>query len=170
MDADLRVGVITRTHGIRGEVKVYPTTDSPLRFQEFERVLLKCGGRMRCFPIESARFFKNMVILKLRGIDSMEEAEQYRGGELYISREDGEPLSENEYYIGDIIGLLAEDEDGNSLGTVKDVLQTGANDVYVVAREGKRDLLLPAIHDCIKQIDLENGRMTVHVMDGLLDL
>ena len=170
MNADLRVGVITRTHGVRGEMKVYPTTDSPLRFQELERVLLKCGGRMRCFPIESARFFKNMVILKLRGIDSLEEAEKYRGGELFIGKEDGEPLAENEYYIGDIIGLSAEDEGGNVLGVVKDVLQTGANDVYVVAREGQRDLLLPAIRDCILKVDLENSRMTVHVMDGLLDL
>lgn len=170
MGADLRIGVITRTHGIRGEVKVYPTTDSPLRFRELESVLLKTAGREKSLRIDEVRFFKSLVILKFHGIDTMEEAERYKGAELYIDRSMGEPLGENEYYIADLIGLSVYDETGTCLGTVKDVLQTGANDVYVTERKGQKDLLLPAIRDCILNIDLEHSRMDIHLMDGLLDL
>ncbi|MDO4265727.1 MAG: ribosome maturation factor RimM [Eubacteriales bacterium] len=171
MNADLRVGVITRTHGIRGEVKVYPTTDSPLRFRDLEGVLLKLGKRMRALTVDEVSFFKNLVIVKFREINTLEEAEVLKGGEIYIDREDGEPLAENEYYIADLLGMEVYDADNKTLlGTLKDVLQTGANDVYIVAREGQKDLLLPAIRDCIRQIDVENNRMEVHVMPGLLDL
>lgn len=170
MNADLRVGVITRTHGIRGEVKVYPTTDSPLRFNEIEEVMLKNGPRKERLRIQEARYFKNLVILKFEGIDSMNDAELLRGGELYIDRSQGEELSENEYYIADIIGMEVVTEEGEPVGQVKDVLETGANDVYLVKREGKKDLMLPAIRDCIRGVDIENNRMTVHILDGLADL
>lgn len=170
MDADLRVGVVTRTHGVRGELKVYPTTDSPLRFQELDHVLVKTEKRMHKHEVLSARFFKNLVILKLSGVDSLEAAEALRGAELYISREDGEPLGENEYYIADLMGMEVFDENGARLGVVKDVLSTGANDVYIVKREAGKDLLLPAIHDCIKKIDVEEKRMDVFLMPGLLEL
>ena len=171
MNADLRVGVITRTHGIRGEVKVYPTTDSPLRFRELEGVLLKLGKRMRALTIDEVSFFKNLVIIKFKEISTLEDAEALRGGEIYIDREDGEPLAENEFYIADLLGMdVYEAETGLCLGSVKDVLQTGANDVYIVGREGQKDLLLPAIRDCIRNVDVESNRMEVHVMAGLLDL
>lgn len=170
MNADLRVGVITRTHGIRGEVKVYPTTDSPLRFNEIEEVMLKNGPRKERLRIQEVRYFKNLVILKFEGIDSMNDAELLRGGELYIDRSQGEELSENEYYIADIIGMEVVTEEGEPVGQVKDVLETGANDVYLVKREGKKDLMLPAIRDCIREVDIENNRMTVHILDGLADL
>lgn len=170
MNADLRVGVITRTHGIRGEVKVFPTTDSPLRFNELSEVFLKLGKKEKYLKIESARYFKNLVILKFKGIDSLNDVEAYKGGELYIKRSEGEALAENEYYIADIIGMRVVSDEGAEIGTVKDVLETGANDVYIVSREGAKDLLLPAIKDCVKSVDLEENRITVHIMDGLLDL
>ena len=170
MNADLRVGVITRTHGIRGEVKVYPTTDSPLRFNEIEEVIAKLGKREKLLKLEHASYFKNLVILKFTGLDHIEDVEALKGAELYVKRSDGEELGENEYYIADIIGMEVYDEEGLRIGTVKDVLETGANDVYIVSREAEKDLLLPAIHQCIRNVDVENNRMTVHIMDGLLNL
>lgn len=170
MNEVLRVGVVTRTHGIRGEVKVYPTTDSPKRFSQLSEVTLRQGGKDRQVKLEQARYFKNLVILKLEGIDTVEAAEALKGAELYIPREQGVPLEEGEYYIADIIDLEVFTEEGEKLGVVRDVLETGANDVYAVKREGMKDLLIPAIPECILDIDLEEGRMTVRLMDGLLDL
>lgn len=170
MNAELRIGVISKTHGIRGEVKVYPTTDSPMRFETLDEVKLKIGRTEKTLKIESVRYFKNLVILKFEGIDNINDVERYKGAELYIPREEGEELDEDEYYIADIIGIEVYTEAGELLGTVRDVLETGANDVYAVTRPGKKELLLPAIRDCVKEVDLENNRMTVHVMDGLLDL
>lgn len=170
MNKELRVGVITKTHGIRGEVKVYPTTDDPERFEALSEVTLQQGKQRKKLSIESVRYFKNLVILKFKGIDNINDVEAYKGAELYIPREEGEALSEDEYYIADIIGLTVVTDAGEQLGVVKDVLETGANDVYVIQRDGKKDLLLPAIKDCVQDVDVEAGRMTVHVMDGLLDL
>ena len=170
MNKELRVGVITKTHGIRGEVKVYPTTDDPERFEELTEVTVQQGSRRQKLAIESVRYFKNLVILKFEGIDSLNDVETYKGAELYIPREEGEALGEDEYYIADMIGLSVFADTGEQLGIIRDVLETGANDVYIIRREGQKDLLLPAIKDCVREVDLEAGRMTVHVMDGLLDL
>ena len=171
MNAELRIGVITRTHGIRGEVKVYPTTDSPERFEDLTQVTLHMGARKQVLKIESVRYFKNLVILKFEGIDSINDVQMLKGAELYIPREEGEPLAENEYYIADILGMEVVTDAGELLGTVRDVLQNGANDVYVVNRgAGQKDLLLPAIRQCVLGVDIAQNRMTVHVMDGLLDL
>ena len=170
MNADLRVGVITRTHGIRGEVKVYPTTDSPLRFNEIEEVMLKNGPRKERLRIQEARYFKNLVILKFKGIDNINDIEKYKGAELYVDREHGDKLEEGEYYIADILGMKVYTEEGELLGEVRDVIETGANDVYAVKREGKKDLLIPAIKSCVLSIDVENEKMTVRLLDGLLDL
>ena len=170
MNTELRIGVISKTHGIRGEVKVYPTTDSPMRFESLSEVKLKIGRTEKTLKIESVRYFKNLVILKFEGIDNINDVECYKGAELYIPREQGEALGEDEYYIADIIGIPVYTEAGELIGTVRDVLETGANDVYAVSREGKKDLLLPAIHDCIQDINLQENRMTVRLMDGLLDL
>ena len=170
MNKELRVGVIVKTHGIRGEVKVYPTTDSPERFDDIEKVKLRQGKRVYEFQIEKARYQKNLVILKFKGIDNINDVEQYRGAELWIDREDGADLKEGEYYIADIIGIEVITDDGTKLGTVKDVLETGANDVYIVERNGMKDLLIPAIKECILDVNIEENIMTVHLMDGLLDL
>lgn len=170
MNKELRVGVIVKTHGIRGEVKVYPTTDSPERFDDIEIVKLRQGKRVYEFRIEKARYQKNLVILKFKGIDNINDVEQYRGAELWINREDGADLKDGEYYIADIIGIEVVTEDGTRLGTVKDVLETGANDVYIVERSGMKDLLIPAIKECILDVNIDDNVMTIHLMDGLLDL
>ena len=170
MNAELRVGVIVKTHGIKGEVKVYPTTYSPLRFEELTHVKLKSGKTVRELDIEQVRFFKNLVILKFKGIDNINDVEQYKGADLYIPREEGQELGEGEYYIADIIDIRVVTDTGEELGTVRDVLETGANDVYIVKRKGQKDLLLPATEECILDVDIEQNVMTVHLLDGLLDL
>ena len=170
MEDMLRVGVISSTHGVRGEVKVFPTTDDPARFEELETVLLDTGKEKLELEIAGVKFFKNMVILKFKGYDSINDVERYRGRDLWITREQAVPLGEDENFVADLIGLAVVADGGETLGTMKDVMFTGANDVYVVERGNGKELLLPAIKDCILDVDLENGVMTVHVLDGLLDL
>lgn len=169
MQEKFQVGVIASTHGIKGEVKVFPTTDEPEKFRKLKKVLLITEKKERELEIQSARFFKNMVIMKFGGIDSINEAEPWKGAALWVNREDAVPLKDNEYYQGDLIGLRVIEESGAVLGTLTDILQTGANDVYEVTMEDGKRILLPAIRECMKEIDLKNGKITVHLMEGLLD-
>ncbi|MBQ8307156.1 MAG: 16S rRNA processing protein RimM [Blautia sp.] len=167
MEDFLKVGVITTTHGVRGEVKVYPTTDDPERFLELDYVLLRDKNGEKRLEIENVRFFKNLVILKFEDIDNINDVMAYKGRELWIPREEGQPLEEDEYYIADLLGMEVYLEDGTRYGTLKDVLETGANDVYVVTRTDGVEILLPAIHECIREVDPAAGRMTIHLMKGL---
>ena len=170
MEEMLRVGVITTTHGVRGEVKVYPTTDDAERFLELEEIWLDTGKERLPLKIQNVKFFKNMVILKFEGYDDINAVQAWRQKDLLVTREKAVELQEDEYFIGDLIGLHVEDEEGNALGVLRDVLETGANDVYLVSRPGEKDLMLPAIKDCIREVDLESGIMRVRVLPGLLDL
>ena len=170
MEEMLRVGVITTTHGVRGEVKVYPTTDDAERFLELEEIWLDTGKERFPLKIQNVKFFKNMVILKFEGYDDINAVQAWRQKDLLVTREQAVELQEDEYFIGDLIGLHVEDEEGNALGVLRDVLETGANDVYLVSRPGEKDLMLPAIKDCIREVDLESGIMRVRVLPGLLDL
>ena len=167
MEDLLQIGVITTTHGVRGEVKVFPTTDDPKRFKKLKQVILDTGKEQIELEVAGARFFKNLVILKFKGIDNINDVEQYRQKSLYVTRENAVPLEENEYFIADLIGLKVVSDEGEELGELSDVLQTGANDVYVVSKENTPDLLIPAIRDCIKQVDIESGTMQVHLLAGL---
>ena len=169
MEQMLRVGVITSTHGVRGEVKVFPTTDDAKRFKTLKKVILD-GREPLELSIEQVKFFKNMVILKFKGYDNINDVETWRQRDLLITRDQAVELKEDEYFITDLIGLTVVNEEEAVLGRVKDVLETGANDVYVVELTGGKELLLPAIKDCILNVDLEAGTVTVHIMDGLLDL
>ena len=169
MEQMLRVGVITSTHGVRGEVKVFPTTDDAKRFKTLKKVILD-GREPLELSIEQVKFFKNMVILKFKGYDNINDVETWRQRDLLITRDQAVKLKEDEYFITDLIGLTVVNEEETVLGRVKDVLETGANDVYVVELTGGKELLLPAIKDCILNVDLEGGRMKVHVLDGLMDL
>ena len=169
MEQMLRVGVITSTHGVRGEVKVFPTTDDAKRFKTLKKVMLD-GREPLELSIEQVKFFKNMVILKFKGYDNINDVETWRQRDLLITRDQAVELKEDEYFITDLIGLTVVNEEEVVLGRVKDVLETGANDVYVVELTGGKELLLPAIKDCILNVDLEGGRMKVHVLDGLMDL
>ena len=170
METMLRVGVISSTHGVRGEVKVYPTTDDPERFLDLEEVILDPGRERLPLKIENVKFFKNMVILKFKGYDNINDIEKYKGRDLYITRDQAVELEEDEYFIADLIGMSVVAEDGTVLGTLADVMPTGANDVYVVRTENGKELLIPAIKECILNVDVEERAMRIHVMDGLLDL
>lgn len=163
----LQVGVITSTHGVRGEVKVFPTTDDPARFKKLKQVILDDGKQQMDLEIASVKFFKNMVILKFKGIDNINDVEKYRRATLLVTRENAVPLAENEYFIADLIGLSAVSDEGEELGTITDVLQTGANDVYVVTTPQKEEILVPAIRECILAVDLDARRMQIHLLPGL---
>lgn len=170
MTERFQVGVITATHGLKGEVKVFPTTEDPARFLELKELILDDPKGERRVGIRSVKFFKKFVILGFKGMDRIEDVEKLRGCPLLVDRKDAIPLEEGEYYVADLIGLTVRTEDGTVLGTLREVIETGANDVYAVAREGQKDLLLPAIPDCILRISLEEGEMVVYVMPGLEDL
>lgn len=170
MEDLLQVGIITSTHGVRGEVKVYPTTDDPRRFRRLKEVVLDTGREKLNLEIEDVKFFKQFVILKFKGLDNINDIEKYRQKSLYVTRKNAVRLQRDEYFIADLIGLKVQDEDGTELGTVKDVIETGANDVYELEMANGRSLLLPAIKQCILNVDVENGMMQVHVLEGLLDL
>lgn len=167
MEDLLQVGAIASTHGIRGEVKVFPTTDDSNRFKYLKEVILDTGSEKKCMEIEGVKFFKNMVILKFKGIDSIDGIEKYKGKGLFVTRENAVSLKKNEYFIADLIGLTVFSEKEEKIGTLYDVLITGANDVYVIAREDGGELLLPAIKQCILDINIEEKTMKVHVLEGL---
>lgn len=167
MEDMLQVGVITQTHGIKGEVKVFPTTDDAQRFKKLKKVTLDNGKERRELEITSVKFFKNLVILKFKGIDDINEVEKYKKAALFVIREDAVPLGENEYFIADLIGLRVVSEEGEELGTLDDVLQTGANDVYVVKNDKGEEILVPAIKDCVKNVDIDGGEIILHLLPGL---
>lgn len=164
----LQVGVITDTHGIRGEVKVFPTTDDIKRFENLNKLYIDSKSGLVQMKINSIRYFKQFVLLTFKGINNINDIEIYKKCPLLIEREDAIELGENEYFITDLIGMTALTEDGHLVGTVKDILQTGANDVYVIEQtDTMKELLLPAIKQCIIKIDTEKNEMIVKVMDGL---
>ncbi len=164
----LQVGVITSTHGVRGEVKVFPTTDDPGRFKGLKKVTLDTGKERKELHIQGVKFFKQFVILKFEGIDNINDVEKYKRRPLLVTREDAVPLEEDEYFIADMIGMEVATEDGEAFGTLKDVIGTGANDVYVVESLRYGDVLIPAIKECILSVDIEEKKMKVHLMEGLI--
>ena len=167
MEDMLRVGVFANTHGVRGEIKVFPTTDDAQRFKKLKKVYLDTGKEKMELEISSVRFFKNLVILKFKGIDNINDIEKYKGKDLLVTRDQAVPLEEDEYFIYDIIGAKVVTEDGNEFGQLKEVLQTGANDVYVVKTIEGKEILLPVIEECILDIDIDNKIVTAHIMPGL---
>ena len=170
MEELYQVGAITQTHGIRGEVKVFPMTDDISRFKNMKELILDTGKERLKLEVTGARPQKNLVILKFKGIDNINDVEKYKGCGLFVSKENRVKLKKDEYFIADLIGTKAIDEQEEEIGTIVDVLQTGANDVYEVEMADGRSLLLPAIKQCILNVDVENGMMQVHVLEGLLDL
>ena len=169
MEELFRVGVISNTHGIRGEVKVYPTKDNVRRFDDLKEVILDTGKEQLILHVTSVKYFKNMVILKFKEFDNINDIIPYKGMDLLVTRENAIPLEEGEYYIADIIGSKVITDEDKILGTLTDVLQTGANDVYVVKTKDGKEVLLPSIEECILDRDIENKIVKVHIMKGLLD-
>lgn len=170
MEDLLQVGVITSTHGVRGEVKVFPTTDDANRFKKLKKVILDTGKEHLELEISGVKFFKNMVILKFKEFDNINDVEKYRQKSLYVTRENAVKLKKDEYFIADLIGLMVQTDEGETLGELTDVIQTGANDVYEIRMEDGEEVLIPAIKECVKEVDVENGKMTVHLLPGLLDI
>ncbi|MDD7740669.1 MAG: ribosome maturation factor RimM [Fusicatenibacter sp.] len=168
METFLQIGVISSTHGIRGEVKVYPTTD-PERFFDLDRVFLDTGKEKKELHVAGVRFFKQFAIVKFKGIDNINDIEKYKGCSLFVNREDAVPLGEDEYYIADLQGLEVYTEDGVLFGVLRDVMETGANDVYIVDSREHGEVLIPAIRDCILEVDLSEHRMMVHLLPGLVE-
>ena len=169
MEQFLRVGVISSTHGIRGEVKVFPTTDDVKRFKKLKNVILDTGREHLNLEVEGVKFFKQFVILKFKGIDNINDIEKYKGKSLFVTRANAVRLRRDEYFIADLQGLTVVDEEDKVLGTLRDVMETGANDVYIIDMADGREVLVPAIKECILHVDVEAGKMQIHLMDGLLD-
>ena len=162
----LEAGKIVNTHGIKGEVKIMPYCDSPELFCEFDRFFM--GKDFNEINVERSRVQKNMVIAKLEGINTPEDAEKFRNKMLYMHRDDLE-LDEDTFFIQDLIGMTVKNADnGRVYGVIDDVLQTGANDVYSIKGENKT-YLIPAIADVIAETDLENDIMLIHELEGLFD-
>lgn len=172
METRFQVGVITSPHGVSGEVNVFPTTDDPKRFKRLKDVILVQGKTEKIVEIESVKFFKQMVILKLKGYDDRDAVEKLRQCSLFVPREKAVRLQKDEYFIADLIGLtvLDADKQDEELGILEDVMSTGANDVYVIRLKNGKELLLPAIKQCVIEVHVEEGFVRVSVPEGLMDL
>lgn len=169
MEKILQVGAVTSTHGLVGEVKVFPMTDDVRRFKKLKKVLLDTGKDMLELEVAQVKFFKQMVILKFKGYDKIEDVMGFKGKSLYVTRENAVKLKKNEYFIADLIGMKVYNDGEAYLGELTDVMATGANDVYVVKMESGKEVLIPAIRQCILNVDVEEGRMEVHLLEGLLE-
>lgn len=169
MESRFQVGVISSTHGVRGEVKVFPTTDDVKRFKKLKEVILDTGKEDIILTIEGVKFFKQFAILKFKDYNNINDIEKYKGKSLYVERANAVRLQKDEYFIADLMGCKVVDEDEKPLGVLKEVLETGANDVYIVTSPEGKELLFPAIKECVLKVDVENELIQVRVMPGLLD-
>ncbi len=167
MEDYFQIGVITSTHGIKGEVKVFPTTDDHNRFKKLKDCFIEFKGELLPVRAESCKFFKNMVILKFEDIDNINDVEKYKQCKILVDREHAVALEEDEYFVADLLGLTVVTEDGRELGIIEDIIPTGANDVYVVTDKSQKEWLIPAIKDCIVNIALEQKKMTVRLLKGM---
>ena len=168
MEKLLQVGVISSTHGVRGEVKVFPTTDDVRRFKKLKEVILDTGREQLHLEVESVKFFKQFAISKFKGIDNINDIEKYKGKSLLVDRKHAVKLQKDEYFIADMIGLNVITEDGEKFGELKDVLETGANDVYIIESLQHGEVLVPAIKQCILDVNIEEGYMKIHLLEGLV--
>ncbi len=168
MESLIEIGQIVNTYGIKGFVKVTPFTDNINRFDDLEKLYLETKQGLESFQIEEVKYSKNMVLLKLKGIDDISIAENYRNCYLKIARKDAVTLPEDTYFIIDLIDMEVVTEQGEILGNIIDVYPTGSNDIYVVKNEQGKQILLPAIGQVVKKVDVPNKKMTVHLMKGLI--
>lgn len=169
MDNLLRVGVISSTHGLKGEVKIFPTTDDPARFKKLKEAIIDAGREQITVHPESVKFFKQFVIVKFKEFNTIEEVERFKANDLLVTRENAVKLKKDEYFIADLIGLNVVTDQGEDFGVITDVLQTGANDVYVVNSPKYGEVLFPVIRQCVLDVNLEEKKVTVFVMPGLID-
>ena len=163
----LEIGQIVNTYGIKGFVKVVPYTDDITRFEQLEKIYIDTKQSLEEHIIEEVKYSKNVVLLKFKGIDDINIVEKYRNCYLKIDRKDAVKLPKDSYFITDLIGLEVYSDEEVLLGKIDDIFSTGSNDVYVVKDELGKQLLLPAIKEVIKNIDIENGKVIVHLISGL---
>ena len=168
MQKYLEVGQIVNTFGIKGQVKVMPFTDDIKKFDKLKEIYIEKKHELKLFQIEKVNYSKNMVILKLKGIETPEEAERLRNSYLKINRKDAKKLPEGTYYIADLIGLDVYTDENKLLGKVDYIYNAGSSDIYVVKDEQGKEILLPAIKEVLKQVDLENKKIIVHIIKGLI--
>ena len=168
MEEYFEIGQIVNTSGLKGILKIKPFTDDIKKFNNIKTIYIKTKNGLKEFKIEQVRYVKNMVMLKLFGIDTVEEAEKYRNLYIKILRDQEEELEEGFYYVVDILGCKVNTDANQELGKVIDVFQTGSNDVYVVKDEQGKQVLLPAIKQVIKNVDIKNKIITVHLLEGLV--
>ena len=162
------IGHISNTHGLKGEMKVRPFTEDKKRYEELKKILINIKDEYKEYEIESVRYQKDVVLLKLKGVEDIETAEKLKNHYISITREDAKNLQNNEYFIADLIGSeIFENEE--LIGILDDVFTAGASDVYVIKRKGKKDLLLPALKSIIKNVNVENKRIDVEIPRGLED-
>ena len=164
----LEIGQIVNTFGIKGMVKVKTFTDDNKRFDRLEKVYIKNKEKLKEYQIEEVKYHKDMILIKFRGIENPEQANLLRNSYLMIDREEEKPLEEGTYYIVDMIGMDVYTDEGEKLGNIEDIFNTGSNDIYVVKSELGKQILLPAISDVVKNIDMENKKMVVHLISGLI--
>lgn len=164
----LKIGQIINTHGVQGEVKVFPLTDDIKRFSRLKQIYMQQAGEYKVYVIERVKYFKNLVILKLEGIDDMNGALKLRDSYLLVDRENAVKLSSDTYFIADLIGMDVYTLQGESLGTITNVFSTGSNDVYEIKKHDGKLLLIPAIKDVVKEVDVEKGSMRIELLEGLL--
>ena len=165
---NLEIGQIVNTFGIKGFVKVNPWVNDVTRFDDLKKVYIKIRKEQKEFEIEEVKYHKNQILLKFKGIETIEQAEVYRNAILEISREDAIPLEEGEYFIADLLESEVFTDEGEKLGILEDIYNTGSCDIYVVKNELGKSILLPRIDEVIKEIDVENKKITVHLIEGLI--
>lgn len=171
MEKEFKIGAIIKPHGVHGEFKVYSTTDDNQRFKKLKNVIVRTAKEEFTAKVVSVKASDTDVILKIEGYDTPESIEKLRKAELFVTRDNAVKLKKDEYFVADLIGLKVTDTDtGNVLGTLTDVLQTGANDVYEVTISEEKKVLIPAVKECIISVDVEAGNMEVHLLPGLMDL
>lgn len=163
------IGIITTAHGVHGEVKVYPTTDDVKRFKKLKEVIVTNDKITETKKVEGVKFFKQFVLLKLEGINTMDDAYLYKNYSLKVTRENAVKCEEDEYFIADLYGLKVYDEENEYIGEISEVYQTGANDVYEIKRNDESTVLIPAIKECVKMVDISGGKIIIHVMEGLFE-
>ena len=168
MEEYLEIGQIVNTNGLKGTLKVKPLTDDITRFEELETIYIEKAKELIEFKIQEVKYSKNMVLLKLEGIESIDEAEKYKNFYIKINRKDAVELEEDSYFIVDIIGCEVYTDNEELLGKVIDVFQTGSNDVYTVKNSEGKEILLPAIEEVVKDINIDNKKIIVHLLDGLI--
>ena len=168
-----RVGIIANTHGIAGDVKVIPTTEDSRRFFQLKDVLIgndRAGAELVPATVAGVRFSKGCAIVSFKEFNNINDVARFKGQDLFVTRENAIPLEEGEYYIKDMIGLKVYTDSGEFLGILKNVLETGANSVYEISMEGRKDLLVPMIPECSRGVNLKDQTLTLHLLPGLLEL